>query len=75
METMAERYGSDISEPATTGREAIRAGICRRASGLGLDFDPAANEAGGPCLTRKPCHRLGDPDGLLVARRTLAGVG
>ena len=31
---------------------AIRAGICRRASWLGVDLDPAANETGGPRLTR-----------------------
>jgi hypothetical protein len=79
METMAERYGSDISQLATTGREAIRTGICRRGSRLGVDFEPAATEAGGPCLTR-PGSRVTAwvipiDERLLVARRTLAVVG
>jgi acetate kinase len=66
---------------ASTGPHAlaIRAGICRRASWLGVDFDQAANEAGGPCL-RRPGSRgtawvIPIDERLLVARRTLAVVG
>ncbi len=32
---------------------AIRARVCRDAAWLGLELDEAANEAGGPCLSRK----------------------
>jgi acetate kinase len=44
-----------------------------------VDFDPAATEAGGPCLTR-PGSRVTAwvipiDEWLLVARRTLAVVG
>lgn len=57
----------------------IRAEICRRASWLGVDLDPAANEAGGPRLTR-PGSRVTAwvmpiDERLLVARRTLAMIG
>jgi acetate kinase len=57
----------------------IRAGICRRASWLGVDFDPAANEAGGPRLTR-PGSRvtawvIPTDERLLIARDTQAVVG
>jgi acetate kinase len=30
----------------------IRARVCRDAAWLGLELDPAANDAGGPCLSR-----------------------
>jgi acetate kinase len=58
---------------------AIRAGICLRASWLGVDLDPAANEAGGPRLTR-PGSRVTAwvipiDERLFVARRTLAMIG
>jgi acetate kinase len=58
---------------------AIRAGICRRAAWLGVDLDPAANEAGGPRLTR-PGSRitawvLPIDERLLIARHTQAVVG
>jgi acetate kinase len=57
----------------------IRAEICRRASWLGVDLDPAANEAGGPRLTR-PGSRVTAwvipiDERLLVARHTLTVVG
>jgi acetate kinase len=57
----------------------IRAEICRRASWLGVDLDPAANEAGGPQLTR-PGSRVTAwvipiDERLLVARHTLTVVG
>ena len=66
---------------ASTGPHAvpIRGGICRRAARLGVDLDPAANQAGGPRLTRPgstvtawvvPADKR-----LLVARHTLAVVG
>jgi acetate kinase len=52
----------------------VRAEICRRAAGLGIDLDPAANQAGGPRLTR-PESRVAAwaipiDKRLLVARRT-----
>ena len=66
---------------ASTGPHAvpIRGGICRRASRLGVDLDPAANQAGGPRLTR-PGSRVTAwvvpaDKRLLVARRTQAVVG
>jgi acetate kinase len=57
----------------------LRGGICRRASRLGVDLDPAANQAGGPRLTR-PGSRVTAwvvpaDKRLLVARRTQAVVG
>jgi acetate kinase len=66
---------------ARTGPHAvpIRAGICRRASWLGVDFDPAANEAGGPRLTRPGSHVtawvIPIDERLLVARHTQVVVG
>jgi acetate kinase len=66
---------------AATGPHAapIRAGICRRASRLGVDLDPAANRTGGPRLTR-PGSRvtawvIPADKRLLIARRTQAVVG
>jgi acetate kinase len=66
---------------AGTGPHAIptRAGICCRVSWLGVDLDPAANQAGGPRLTR-PGSRvtawvIPADKPLLIARRTLAVVG
>jgi acetate kinase len=54
----------------------IRAGICRAASALGLDLDPAANQAGGPRLTRPGSHVsawvIPIDKRLLVARHTQA---
>jgi acetate kinase len=57
---------------------AIRAAICRRAAWLGVELDPAANQAGGPRLTR-PGSRvtawvIPADKPLLIARRTLAVV-
>jgi acetate kinase len=57
----------------------IRAGICRLASHLGVDFDPKANQAGEPRLTR-PGSRvtawaIPTDERLLVARHTRAVVG
>jgi acetate kinase len=66
---------------ASTGPHAvpIRGGICRRASRLGVDLDPAANQAGGPRLTRPGSHVTAwvvpADKRLLVARRTQAVVG
>jgi acetate kinase len=58
---------------------ALSAGICRLASGLGVDLDPAANRAGGPRLTRAGSRVtawvIPADKPLLVARHTLAVVG
>ena len=56
----------------------VRARLCRRAASLGVDLDPAANDAGGPRLTR-PGSRvtawvIPADERLLVARRTRALV-
>jgi acetate kinase len=66
---------------ASTGPHAvpIRGGICRRAWRLGVDLDPAANQAGGPRLTR-PGSRVTAwavpaDKRLFVACRTQAVVG
>jgi acetate kinase len=57
----------------------IRAGICRGASALGLDLDPAANRAGGPRLSRPGSHVsawvIPIDKRLLVARRTQTLLG
>jgi acetate kinase len=53
----------------------IRARVCEGAAWLGVDLDPAANRAGGPCITR-PQSRVSawvvptDED-LMIARHTL----
>jgi acetate kinase len=52
----------------------IRARVCEGAAWLGIDLDPAANRAGGPCITR-PASRVSawvvptDED-LMIARHT-----
>jgi acetate kinase len=52
----------------------IRARVCEGAAWLGIDLDPAANRAGGPCITR-PKSRVSawvvptDED-LMIARHT-----
>lgn len=66
---------------AATGPHAVpvRAGICRRAAWLGVDFDPAANEAGGPRLTRPGSQVtawvIPVDERLLIARHTRAMIG
>jgi acetate kinase len=52
----------------------IRARVCRDAAWLGLDFDAAANDAGGPCLSR-PASRVAawvipTNEELMIARHT-----
>jgi acetate kinase len=66
---------------AATGPHAVpvRAEICRRASWLGVDLDPAANEAGGPRLTRPESRVtawvIPADERSLIARHTQAVVG
>ena len=57
----------------------IRAAICRKASALGLDLDPAANQAGGPRLTLPGSHVtawvIPIDKHLLLARRRQTFLG
>jgi acetate kinase len=59
-----------LSEHAAT----IRARVCRDAAWLGVTLDEAANEAGGPCISRpggKVSARVIPTDEeLIIARHT-----
>jgi acetate kinase len=53
---------------------AIRARVCREASWLGIDFDPAANNAGGPRISRESSSvsawAIPTDEEIMIARHT-----
>lgn len=55
---------------------AIRAEVCRGAAWLGVELDPAANDAGGPCITtaasRVQAWVMPTNEELVIARHTAA---
>ncbi|TFW27153.1 acetate/propionate family kinase [Massilia horti] len=57
----------------------IRERVCRHAAWLGLEFDPAANEAGGPRISvqrsRVSAWVVPTDEELLIARQTMAVTG
>ncbi len=58
---------------------AVRAAVCEHAGWLGLDFDPAANETGGPRIStpesRVAAWVIPTNEELMIARHTLAVIG
>jgi acetate kinase len=54
----------------------VRAAICRRCAWLGVELDPARNEAHGPRITtdasRIPVHVIPTDEERMIARHTLA---
>jgi acetate kinase len=57
----------------------IRARVLRRLSWLGFSLDEAANQKGGPLLTRpdsaRPAYAIPTDEELVIARHTLALIG
>jgi acetate kinase len=59
----------------------VRERVCRQAAWLGLELDPAANEAGGPCISRAGSRVsawvIPTNEELMIARHTLdvTGIG
>jgi acetate kinase len=58
---------------------AIRERVVRDAAWLGLELDPAANQAGGPCITamssKVPVWVIPANEELKIAQHTLAAIG
>jgi acetate kinase len=57
----------------------VRERVCRQAAWLGVELDPAANEAGGPRIStgasRVPAWVIPTNEELMIARHTLAVTG
>ncbi|HEX5051177.1 MAG TPA: acetate/propionate family kinase [Planctomycetota bacterium] len=58
---------------------AIRERVCRDAAWLGVELDPAANAAGGPCITtaasRARAYVIATNEELMIARHTRRVIG
>ena len=56
----------------------IRERVCRDAEWLGVDLDPEANQAGGPCISadgsRTRAWTVPTDEELMIARHTLSAL-